>query len=539
MINKSYYVLIIVVFSIFMFIFGLGNMPLTDPDESFYAATAQEMTEDGEWITPTIFGKPQFEKPILYYWLIRISYNLFGVNEFSSRMPSAIFGILGVLGVFYLGKLLFSPLCGFLSALITVTNIQYIVLARACVTDMVLSVLILYALLFALFGWVKKRNIYFYLSSVMVGLATLTKGPIAIFIFAATIFIYLLISKQLKRIKEVPIFFSMLILMSVILPWYLFVYQVNGQAFINEFFGLHNVTRFLTPEHRIGDTPFFYIPIILGGFAPWSIFLPFAAWYMFRSEKTESPVKSFKPLLFAWFVVTFLFFSLSRTKLVTYIFPLFPVLSIVVGRFWEVFLIDVETRKALKKQMKIACVILLISTFLGIVVGFLVLRYKGYTQAVNPLLVCGITFLSGISVSVFLHLKKRYTYSFAAINIAIFILIVPVVFFALPVFGNYESSREISAKLNKMMQPGEMLGGECDQRRGLAFYTGRKKIVDIHNHDDRVKFINSDDRVWGVVKKKHYDQLKNVDGMNVPIIVYEKAKRVVFTNKPLEGQILN
>ena len=531
-----HYILIILAVSIFMFLFELGNMPLTDPDESFYAATAREMAEANEWITPTIYGQPQFEKPILYYWLIEICYTFFGVNEFSARLPSAIFGILGALGIFYLGKLLFSPLCGFLSALITITSVQYIVLARACVTDMVLSVFILYAFLFILLGWVKKRNIYFYLSSIMIGLATLTKGPIALFIFGVTIILYLAASRQLRRIREVPVFFSFLILMAVVLPWYLLVYKVNGQAFINEFFGFHNITRFLSPEHKIGDTPLFYIPVILGGFIPWSIFLPFAAWHMFKSERKESPVKSYKTLLLVWFMVTFMFFSLSRTKLVTYIFPLFPVLSIVVGRFWEVFLINAVKRKTLKKQMKIACGILFISTFLGIIAGLLVLIYKGYTQAINPVLICGTTFLLGVSVFTFLYFKKKYIYSFAAMNIAVLVLIVPLVYFVLPVVGKHESSKYISAKLNKMMKPGEMLGGECDQRRGLAFYTGRKEIVDIHGYQDKINFINSDNRVWGVVKKKHYDQLKNADGIILPIIVYEQGKRVVFTSKPLEGQ---
>jgi len=532
---KAYhYIFIILAFSIFMFTFGLGNMPLTDPDESFYAATAQEMTEDGEWITPTIFGKPQFEKPILYYWLIRISYEVFGVNEFSSRLPSAVFGVLGVLGIFYLGKLLFSPLCGFLSALVTMTNIQYIVFARACVTDMVLAVFILYSILFALLGWTGKRKIYFYLSSVMAGLAVLTKGPIALFIIGATIILYLIVSKQLKRLKEVPVVFSFLILMAVIMPWYLLVYKINGQAFLSEFFGLHNVTRFLTPEHKIGDTPFFYIPIIFGGFAPWSIFLPFAAWHMFRSERKESRIKAYKPFLLVWFMVTFMFFSVSRTKLVTYIFPLFPVLSIVVGRFWEIFLIDSIERNALKKQMKVAYMTLFIGTLLGMAGGFLALKYKGYTEVFIPALVCGIVFLSGLSGALFLFFKKKYTHSFAAVNITFLVLVIPLVYLVLPIVGNYESSKEISAKLDEQMGTGELLGGVCDQRRGLAFYTGRREIVNIQMDHDKVNFLNNEDRVWGVVNNKHYDQLRNVDSMNLPVTVYAHGNKVLFTNKSFE-----
>ena len=106
-----------------MFFFGLGKMALTDPDETFYAQTAKEMLQSGQWGTPLIFGQPQFEKPVLYYLLVRLSYMAFGINEFSARFPSAIFGVLGVLGVYLLGGVLFSRRSGFFSAFIMTASV--------------------------------------------------------------------------------------------------------------------------------------------------------------------------------------------------------------------------------------------------------------------------------------------------------------------------------------------------------------------------------------------------------------------------------
>ena len=140
------YVAILIAVTVFLYIFGLGNMALTDPDETFYAQTAKEMLNEGEWITPLIFGKPQFEKPVLYYSMVVVSYIVFGVNEFAARFPSVVMGILGVLGVYFITRLIFSPLCGFLAGLILATSIEYLVLARACVTDMALAVFILFCL---------------------------------------------------------------------------------------------------------------------------------------------------------------------------------------------------------------------------------------------------------------------------------------------------------------------------------------------------------------------------------------------------------
>ena len=102
------FVLLLVAAALFLFFYGLGDMALTDPDETFYAQTAREMLDAGDWTTPVIFGKPQFEKPAFYYWLVMISYMIFGVGEFAARLPSAIFGIAGVIGVYFLGRLFFS-----------------------------------------------------------------------------------------------------------------------------------------------------------------------------------------------------------------------------------------------------------------------------------------------------------------------------------------------------------------------------------------------------------------------------------------------
>ena len=113
----SRFIIILLIVCSFLFFFALGRMALTDPDETFYAETAREMVNEGEWITPLIFGKTQFEKPIFYFWLVVSSYKIFGINEFAARFPSAVFGLIGVLGIYYLGRLLFSRACGLLSGL--------------------------------------------------------------------------------------------------------------------------------------------------------------------------------------------------------------------------------------------------------------------------------------------------------------------------------------------------------------------------------------------------------------------------------------
>jgi len=189
-------IIILTIVCIFIFFYGLGNMALTDPDETFYAETAKEMLKANEWITPLIFGKPQFEKPILYYWLVELSFKFFGVNEFAARFPSALFGIIGCLAIYFIGRILFSSLSGLIASLFTATCTQYIIITRACVTDVVLTAFITLCFLFFLLGLEKENKLFYIISAVMAALAVLTKGPIGVFIPAVIIGLYMIFTRQ-------------------------------------------------------------------------------------------------------------------------------------------------------------------------------------------------------------------------------------------------------------------------------------------------------------------------------------------------------
>ncbi len=534
------FIVFLLAVSAFLFFFGLGNMALTDPDETFYAQTAREMVDAGEWTTPLIFGKPQFEKPIFYYWLVALSYLAFGVTEFAARFPSAVFGLAGVIGVYFLGRLIFSPLCGFFSGLVLASCVQYVVLSRGCVTDMVLAVFILYCLFFFLRGWVTEGNpagprgtpgkkAYYLASSVMAGLAVLTKGPIGVFIPGIVVIFYILFSRQWKRVREIPVGWCVLAFLAVSLPWYIIVTWIHGDAFINEFFGFHNIVRFLKPEHRIGTSPFFYIPIVLGGVFPWTFFLLFGAWDMFKSGEASSRIKACGPFLLIWFLAIFLFFSVSRTKLVTYIFPLFPVLAVVAGRFWERFVSAGSGEGPSVRRMKFAYSLFTAVCFLALPGICLFVRYK-YAPALNGTMLAGAAFAVGLLLSLVLFLRGKRASSFFSIVFAVMLLSVPVVTRVLPMIEEFESSKAVSYKVKELSKPTEAVGGESDTRRGIAFYTGRTDIEDIHAYPALNDFISRKERVWGIIKRKHYDQLKG-DRPEVPEPVFRAGKKVVITNK--------
>src|ERR1700712_311225 len=129
-----------------VFWWRLGSLGLIDPDEPFYAQTSREMVATGDWVTPQIFGHPQFEKPILFYWLTGASFKLFGGSEFSARVSSALPATVLVWLVYGFGIGFCGRRAALLSALVLATGLEFAIMSRLMLTDIALALFIAGAL---------------------------------------------------------------------------------------------------------------------------------------------------------------------------------------------------------------------------------------------------------------------------------------------------------------------------------------------------------------------------------------------------------
>jgi len=535
--KKQIGLILLIIFSAYIFLFGLGKMALLDPDEPFYSETAREMIDRGEWLTPRIFGEPQFEKPPLYYWLTILSYKAFGINEFSARFPSAIFGILGIVGIYLLAGHLFSERTALYASLVMATSAEYLILARACVTDMVLCVSILYFFLFFFYAYNEERKrMYCIFCSACLALGVLTKGPVALVLPVFIVGLYLLIKKDFKAIFKFPIVTGTVVFCVISIPWYYLMYRTYGHDFISHFFGFQNITRFLHPEHRIGDVFYYYIPVVFAGFLPWSIFLPSGVVKIFKKDKKEFSAHLF---LLIWIAVFFIFFSISRSKLATYIFPLFPALAIFLGRFWELK-IDEKT-KGIDWGIILSGVVYALSLPITLAV-FYVISLKKYADLCPAILKLGIPLTLFYLVSLVFLLKRKISVFFISIVITFAISVIPLVLLISPKVSLYESSKDFAGYLKNLAKPNERIGAETDYRRGVAFYLGNEGVIDVHKHDVITKFLLLKERVWCVVKNKNYALL--YEDIRAPYkkttyVVYERGKKVIITNKlPENGKFI-
>lgn len=318
-------IIIVAIVAIFTIFFGIGVIPLLDPDEPVYAETAREMLFEGDLLSPRIFGDYWYDKPPMYYWLVALSQTIFGDNEFAARFPASVMAFATSLMMYFSVTKLFNERAGFWSSIILTTSVEFFYLGKAAVTDSTL----LFFMTGAILCFLHKKYWAMY---IFMALATLTKGPIGIVFPGAIIFLYLVFMGQLHKILEMHVIRGMLLYLLIAAPWYYAMYTVHGMEFINTFLGFHNITRFTTPEHASRVTIWYYFPVLLVGLFPWVSMLPQAVY----AALTDSRIDDMRNLIFMhiWLGFVFLFFTICQTKLVSYILPMYPPMAIVLG--WSI-----------------------------------------------------------------------------------------------------------------------------------------------------------------------------------------------------------
>jgi 4-amino-4-deoxy-L-arabinose transferase-like glycosyltransferase len=317
---------LLLVFAFFFLLF-LGTLPFKEPDESRYAEIPREMLESGDFITPRLNYVKYFEKPPLHYWVNALSLSVLGRNEAAARLPSAIFGLCGVLLVYHLGRRLFGRREGLYSAMVLASSAGYLFQSRMNIIDNTLAFCMTATLgcfLLASQREESRKGLYYHLFYLFAALTVLAKGLIGIVLPGGILFLYLLLTRRWRLLREMRLATGICLFLAVCAPWFVLVSLRNPE--FPQFFFIHeHFDRFLTKVHGRYEPPWFFIPVLLGGMVPWTFFLPATvsdAW-----KKRDSK----RLFLLLWAGVIFAFFSLSSSKLIPYILPVFPAMALLVG----------------------------------------------------------------------------------------------------------------------------------------------------------------------------------------------------------------
>ena len=327
----------------FLYFFGLAAFGLIGADEPRYAQVAREMLARHDWITPTLGGTPWLEKPPLYYWQAILSYRVFGVSDWSARIPSAFDASLMVVAV-YLFLRRFRPGAQLDGALMTASAAGVIGFARAASTDMPLAAFFTIGLL-AWYAWFESgKKLYLALFYLCLGLATLAKGPVAVLLAGMVIAIFALARADLKLIVRTLWLPGILVFLAISLPWYAAV-QIRNPEFFRVFILEHNLERFSSNLYRHEEPFWYYLPVLLFGLAPWTMFFVASAfesirgWWAERREFIHSE-NALQAFLVIWIAVPLVFFSISHSKLPGYIVPALPAATILLAEYLREHIIE-------------------------------------------------------------------------------------------------------------------------------------------------------------------------------------------------------
>jgi 4-amino-4-deoxy-L-arabinose transferase-like glycosyltransferase len=336
--KDSLALLALVLLAATLFFTGLGATGLFDADEPAYAQAAREMWERGDWVTPHFNGKPRFDKPILFYWLILGSYRAFGVTEFAVRCWSALAGIGLVLLLWRAARRRFGTEAALCTGIAFCTNLLAAVLARAAVTDMLLTFFTSAAILAGLDALEEsgvRGRWHARIMWVAMALAVLVKGPVGVVIPVMALGGCLLVLSEVRAgLRRLVPWEGPILFLAVALPWYALALAANGWSFIEGFVIKHHVTRYTGVVSSHAGPLWFYIPVVLAGFFPWSAYLPPALWRAVqtaRARLAEGGGDRLAVTCLCWLTGVFAFFSLAGTKLPSYLFPAFPAMALLVG----------------------------------------------------------------------------------------------------------------------------------------------------------------------------------------------------------------
>jgi 4-amino-4-deoxy-L-arabinose transferase-like glycosyltransferase len=325
---------ILILATLYVCYFGhLGAIGFVGPDEPRYAWIARDMAETGDWVTPRLYGKPWFEKPVLYYWGAALCFNLFGVSEAAARLPSAISALLATFALAWFAMRLYGAETARWLLLLLPTTVGMIGFSHAAATDMPFSGMLTIAMVCSavVLGLTRNENspiipqtpwLALVLFGFFLGLAVLAKGPAAIILSGGAIFLWALFTKRWRDAFRLFHPAALAPFGLTALPWYILCARRNPD-FFRIFIIEHNFKRYLTPEFQHIQPFWYYGPILLIALVPWAPMFLSVLKDVIRNGSFRADFSQIYSCCWAAFPV--IFFSAAKSKLPGYVLPsVFP-----------------------------------------------------------------------------------------------------------------------------------------------------------------------------------------------------------------------
>ena len=418
----------------FIFFHNIWAYALMDVDETRYVSMAEDMYRSKNFLTLYLNHQYFFEKPPLYFWGECLSFAIFGkINEFTARFPVALYGTLSCFLTYFMGRKLVSRKYGVVAALIQATSMEFLILAKFAILDIVVSTCVWFSLCFGMytnFCQEKNKKYFWWLFYFFSGLAVMAKGIPGFVVPFGSMFFISIFSKKFKEIFRPQYFIvGMIIFLLITLPWHIAMLEMHDPLFFNEYIMKHHIERFIGGNVLGREQPFyFYLLTILWGFFPWII-----STLVVLIRKIQKRDFKFKNLTIPQqFMVyngiialfTLLFFSSSDTKLITYILPIYGSLGCLGGYIWTNYIDKGEYSRFINKTVYFLGGIFIFASIVAIFTPFYLPKQLNHDIAAAKPMCIVLLFVAGAFSIYFTKIEKYgrvfFTYVFLMVLLSAF-----------------------------------------------------------------------------------------------------------------------
>ncbi len=520
---------------------------LWEPWEPKYAQAAVEMNERGDYVTPYYRDVPRYSKPILTYWVIALSYGVFGINEFATRLPFVLFALSSI-GVFtHCLTRLFSRTLGTLGGIVLLTSPMFHLLARQAMPDPLFVACLTMALSFLALGLFEeqargRRMLLFYVFS---GLAVLSKGPLAVIILGSITGLYVLLTLDFAAgswrgtlrslwhllFHRMKVHWGIPLFLLIAVPWYAY-HLLTDEVFL-ERLRYDYLTRFSRPEGHHDGAVTYYIERLFYGLFPWTALAAAAALCM-RPPSGEDLRR--KQLFFVcWFICPFLMFSASETKFSYYIVPALPPLAVLAAASLSAYLKDTQCRARYFALPILALGIFLLPARMLLADPAFLIGTITIKRSVNQVFFADPSFahpqmtylvLFGVFAAILLLLAivsfwKFRVYAVAGLCAVAVIMSAYNAQYLVVNLAPHKSQKLVVAHLKTLMTgddelaiffPGKdvMVGRERASIEGSAVFYTNDAIVELNSLDAARRYYKDAGHGYCIVRKRYMRQLRNL-----------------------------
>jgi 4-amino-4-deoxy-L-arabinose transferase-like glycosyltransferase len=528
-------------------LYMLGSRTLVPTDEGRYAEMAREMLVTGDWITPRLNGIKYFEKPPLQTWMNALTFRLFGLGEWQARLWTGLCGLGGIGMVAVAGRKVFSPYAGFVAALVLGSSFYWVALGHINTLDMGLSAMMTLSLCSLLIAQRdnstrdERRN-WMLACWAGMALAVLSKGMIGIVLPGAVLILYALLSKDWGIWKRLHMGKGLLLFLTITAPWFLLV-SLKNPEFPYFFFIHEHFERFLLRNHHREGGWYYFLPLLLLGFIPWLGML-FQALLAGLRQNCDSVFQP-RQLLTVWTIFIFLFFSISNSKLPSYILPIFPALALLTGCWLET---------ASRRNWIVTAGLVATLGAIGLPLAFRITSLaknpleKPFYAAYQPwVITAAIMALVGGLFSLLLLRSRRRDTDLAAVPLAVtgFIIVIVLMQGHEP-FGRNASGLPLVSAINAELSPSTPLYALGRYDQVLPFYIGRTMIL-VENQSELSYGLKQQPELWLPTREMFFDKwaagpksvavashpfYENMKAKNIPMrVIAQDSRRIVITNE--------